>query len=67
MYIEILFKRLLFRGGVHIYAEHCIYLFIYFLRVNFELAFRDHFNRLELIINMIACILMLEFIIVFPG
>ncbi len=25
MFIEILFKMLLFKGGVLIYAEHCIY------------------------------------------
>ncbi len=30
MFIEILFKMLLFKGGVLIYAEHCkYYLFIY--------------------------------------
>ncbi len=29
MFIEILFKMLLFKGGVLIYAEHCIYIFIY--------------------------------------
>ncbi len=28
MFIEILFKMLLFKGGVLIYAEHCIYCFI---------------------------------------
>ncbi len=27
MFIEILFKMLLFKGGVLIYAENCIYLF----------------------------------------
>ncbi len=26
MFIEILFKMLLFKGGVLIYAEHCIWL-----------------------------------------
>ncbi len=26
MFIEILFKILLFKGGVLIYAEHCIYI-----------------------------------------
>ncbi len=26
MFIEILFKMLLFKGGVLIYAEHCIYI-----------------------------------------
>ncbi len=26
MFIEILFKMLLFKGGVLIYAEHCIYV-----------------------------------------
>ncbi len=25
MFIEILFKKLFFKGGVLIYAEHCIY------------------------------------------
>ncbi len=30
MFIEILFKILLFKGGVVlIYAEHCIYIYIY--------------------------------------
>ncbi len=28
MFIEILFKILLFKGGVLIYAEQCIYIFI---------------------------------------
>ncbi len=31
MFIEILFKILLFKGGVLIYAEHCIYIYIYAL------------------------------------
>ncbi len=26
VFIEILFKMLLFKGGVLIYAEHCIYI-----------------------------------------
>ncbi len=29
MFIEMLFKMLLFKGGVLIYAEHCIYIYIY--------------------------------------
>ncbi len=29
MFIEIFFKMLLFKGGVLIYAEHCIYIYIY--------------------------------------
>ncbi len=29
MFIEILFKILLFKGGVLIYADHCIYIYIY--------------------------------------
>ncbi len=29
MFIEILLKNLLFKGGVLIYAEHCIYVYIY--------------------------------------
>ncbi len=29
MFIEILFKMLLFKGGVLIYAEHCIYKHIF--------------------------------------
>ncbi len=29
MFIEILFKMLLFKGGVLIYAEHCMYIYIY--------------------------------------
>ncbi len=31
MFIEILFKILLFKGGVLIYAEHCIYIYTFFL------------------------------------
>ncbi len=31
VFIEILFKMLLFKGGVLIYAEHCIYIYIRFL------------------------------------
>ncbi len=31
MFIEILFKMLLFKGGVLIYAEHCVYIYIYIL------------------------------------
>ncbi len=27
VFIEILFKMLLFKGGVLIYAEHCIYIY----------------------------------------
>ncbi len=29
VFIEILFKMLLFKGGVLIYAEHCIYIYIH--------------------------------------
>ncbi len=29
MFIEIIFKMLLFKGGVLIYAEHCVYIYIY--------------------------------------
>ncbi len=29
VFIEILFKILLFKGGVLIYAEHCIYIFLF--------------------------------------
>ncbi len=29
MFIEILFKMLLFKGGVLIYAEHCVYIYAY--------------------------------------
>ncbi len=29
MLIEILFKMLLFKGGVLIYAEHCVYIYIH--------------------------------------
>ncbi len=34
MFIEILFKMLLFKGGVLIYAEHCIYIFMYLLSLD---------------------------------
>ncbi len=29
VFIEILFKIVLFKGGVLIYAEHCVYIYIY--------------------------------------
>ncbi len=29
VFIEIMFKMLLFKGGVLIYTEHCIYIYIY--------------------------------------
>ncbi len=29
MFIEILFKMLLFKGGVLIYAEHCMCVYVY--------------------------------------
>ncbi len=32
MFIEILFKIVLFKGGVLIYAEHCVYIYIYIYR-----------------------------------
>ncbi len=37
VFIEILFKILLFKGGVLIYAEHCIYniyMYIYYYYIN---------------------------------
>ncbi len=36
MFIEILFKKLLFKGGVLIYAEHCVYnnnIYIYIYNI----------------------------------
>ncbi len=38
MFIEILFKMLLFKGGVLIYAEHCmcVYIYIYIFFIFFE-------------------------------
>ncbi len=33
---EILFKMLLFKGGVLIYAEHCIYIYIYNCKFCFQ-------------------------------
>ncbi len=33
MFIEILFKILLFKGGVLIYAEHCVYICIYIYKL----------------------------------
>ncbi len=38
MFIEILFKILLFKGGVLIYAEHYIYIYVYT---------QVHLNKLE--------------------
>ncbi len=38
MFIEILFKMLLFKGGVLIYAEHCIYIYIYIYILLFSLT-----------------------------
>ncbi len=37
MFIEILFKMLLFKGGVFIYAEHCIYIYIYIYNLYYTL------------------------------
>ncbi len=34
MFVEILFKMLLFKGGVLIYAEHCRSQFIYIFKMN---------------------------------
>ncbi len=34
MFIEILFKMLLFKGGVLIYAEHCMYIYIVYICEN---------------------------------
>ncbi len=39
MFIEILFKILLFKGGVLIYAEQCIYIYIYIRRQIDKIAF----------------------------
>ncbi len=36
MFIEILFKIVLFKGGVLIYAEHCIYIYIFFYILHFS-------------------------------
>ncbi len=36
VFIEILFKILLFKGGVLIYAEHCVYIYIYIYTVGTE-------------------------------
>ncbi len=46
MFIEILFKMLLFKGGVLIYAEHCIYIYIYiYTNNNFFLDGNDATNE----------------------
>ncbi len=34
MFIEILFKILLFKGGVLIYAEHCIYIYTHIYSIH---------------------------------
>ncbi len=41
MFIEILFKILLFKGGVLIYAEHCIYKCFFFLLYKTEENIKD--------------------------
>ncbi len=40
MFIEILFKMLLFKGGVLIYADHCIciYICIQYIHLSFSLT-----------------------------
>ncbi len=45
MFIEILFKMLLFKGGVLIYAEHCIYMYIYNILIWYAqcILFFQHF------------------------
>ncbi len=43
MFIEILFKMLLFKGGVHIYAEHCIYIMLkHSLSSKIEFSFNSY-------------------------
>ncbi len=49
MFIEILFKMLLFKGGVLIYAEHCIYIYIYiYIYINqYQCHGKKPVNRLD--------------------
>ncbi len=64
MFIEILFKMLLFKGGVLIYAEHCIYIYIYIYiyisAMPINHLFRDYFQvhhaqllLLSIIVNIV--------------
>ncbi len=41
MFIEILFKMLLFKGGILIYTEHCIYIYIYIYTVYIYFVEKD--------------------------
>ncbi len=49
MFIEILFKMLLFKGGVLIYAEHCIYIYIYIYKLIllYLVLFDSHLTHLH--------------------
>ncbi len=48
MFIEIFFKILLFKGGVIIYAEHCIFIYIYiYIYIGF-------FSILHLLLHLLS-------------
>ncbi len=53
MFIEILFKMLLFKGGVLIYAEHCIYIYFFFLRIQLVITNIQHFQKFKLVPNIL--------------
>ncbi len=58
MFIEILFKMLLFKGGVLIYVEHCIYIYIYIyiytgaghiIRISSKMYFTNSIQKVKLV------------------
>ncbi len=50
MFIEILFKMLLFKGGVLIYAEHYIYIYFFL-------------NDIILVLSLISLVYIMAFLI----
>ncbi len=48
VFIEILFKILLFKGGVLIYAEHCIYHKYIRKHINLYININTEFNTIKL-------------------
>ncbi len=79
MFIEILFKMLLFKGGVLIYAEHCMYIWcvvfmslcrtgVLELHSHTLLVFRhacDVFDLLFQFLPVCVCVVLSVFIVMF--
>ncbi len=61
MFIEILFKILLFKGGVLIYAEHCVCIYIYIYIYNCETRVLNYFSlcALNLFKSLVLLIVMI--------